>query len=326
MSYYSNFREVKKQSSGQPIGVEVLSVSGDDVTFRCILRRVFSIGLHARFRKAVAFALRQLAYPRLFMHWYSFLARFSAQYRLTLPHDDLIRKAVPNFFLHKATSKERLYWLQNHFAIAGRAMATEDLQSLWQGKRLRIAIIEGKQDYYDLSLCLSDHAGARHEGVFTISLSRRRDQAFLHMLSFIFTTDEKGNVTIAIGGFQGAKSEYAKRYVIDTTRDLFGLRPKDALLLVAEGMAETGGADHMMAVTNDTHVINFRHAARREKLKSDLNSYWTERGGKAGGRFGFILPLRNSRVSEKTTKRELCKSAFLFAGQQLMSVQGNEKR
>lgn len=293
-------------------------VQAQTITWRCVLKRALGMGLRLRFRKAAAFTLRLMIYPQLSLRWYVFIAGFSRKHCFGLPHDDLIRKAIPNFFLHKASLRERSHWLQNHFSLAGQVMAKEDLQQLWTGKRLKIAAIEGKRDYYDLILCLSDHAGARHEGGFTITLYRRRDQAFLHMLSFIFTTDENNNVTVAIGGFQGAKGEDAKRCVIDATRDLFGVRPKDALLLVTEGIAGAGGANHVMAVANDSHVINFRHNARRKKMMSDLNRYWTERGGEPAGRFGYILSLRNAGLSPKAAKRDLCKSEFLLAGRQLM--------
>ncbi|MBX8802882.1 DUF535 family protein [Pseudochrobactrum asaccharolyticum] len=321
MNCYTNIPEVKKQSVRAQVHSEGLPLQiapVQPITWQCVLKRALGMGLRLRFRKAAAFTLRLMVYPQTSLRWYGFLADFSRKHRLGLPHDDLIRKAIPNFFLHKASLRERVHWLQNHFALAGQYMAQEDLQQLWSGKRLKIAEVEGKRELYDLSLTLSDHAGARHEGGFTITLYRRRDQAFLQMLSFVFTTDENGKVTVAIGGFQGAKSEDAKRSVIDATRDLFGVRPKDALLLVAEGIAEAGGATHVLAVANDSHVINFRHSARREKMMSDLDRYWTERGGEPAGRFGYILPFRSAGLPLKTARRDLCKTVFLQAGRQLM--------
>ncbi|MDR0253885.1 MAG: VirK/YbjX family protein [Brucellaceae bacterium] len=321
MTYHTAFQKAASRSSRTQYLSEQdasLTVQDHAVTYSCVMKRVLGMGLRVHFRKAAAFTLRLLAYPRSSLRWYGFLADFAGQHRLGLPHDDLIRKAIPNFFLYKASLRERACWLKNHFAIAGQVMMPEDLQRLWQGGRVHIGSVAGKRDCYDLILCLSDHAGARHEGGFTISLYRRRDKAFLHMLSFIFTNDSTGNVTLAIGGFQGAKGEDAKRSVIDATRDLYGVRPKDALLLVAEGMAAAGGSDHFMAIDNDSHVINFRHSARRGKMMSDLNHYWAERGGEPAGRFGYVLPLRNADLSQATAKRDLCKSEFLLTGRQMV--------
>ena len=321
MNCHINLPEAKKHPVRRRVKSEDLPsqvLQAQAISWRCVLKHALGMGLRLRFRKAAAFTLRLMVYPQLSLRWYAFIAAFCQRHHLGLPHDDLIRKAIPNFFVHKASLRERSLWLQNHFSIAGQVMAQEDLQQLWMGRRLRISEIEGKRDYYELSLCLSDHAGARHEGGFTITLYRRRDQAFLHMLSFIFIKDENGKVTVAIGGFQGAKGEDAKRSVIDTTRDLFGVRPKDALLMVAEGIAEASGATHVLAVANDSHVINFRHNTRREKMMSDLNRYWTERGGEPAGRFGYILPLRNAGLRPKAAKRDICKSEFLLAGRQLI--------
>lgn len=180
MNCYTNIPEAKKQSvrkQAQSEGLPLQIAPVQPITWHCVLKRALGMGLRLRFRKAAAFTLRLMVYPQTSLRWYGFLADFSRKHRLGLPHDDLIRKAIPNFFLHKASLRERAHWLQNHFALAGQYMAQEDLQQLWTGKRLRIAAIEGKRELYDLSLCLSDHAGARHEGGFTISLHRRRDRS-----------------------------------------------------------------------------------------------------------------------------------------------------
>lgn len=314
--------EIHKYSPSAPASLQAgtASLHLGKVTYGSVLRQVLGLGLRMRFRKAATFTLRLAAYPLLSLRWYEFLANFAGKHQLGQPHDDIIRKAIPNFFIHKASSAERLRLLQNHFSLAGHLMSADDLQTLWAGEELHCGAVAGKREQYDIALRLSDHSGARHEGCFTVSLNRRSDQMKLCMLSFIFVLLENGAMTVAIGGLQGAYGEDAKRAIIDATRDLYGVRPKDALLLITEGMAGAGGADHFMGVDNANHVINFRNNSRRIRMRADLDSYWTERGGEPAGRFGFLLPLRNAGLSEASAKRDLCKLSFLLTGRFMIVV------
>ena len=87
------------------------------------------------------------------------------------------------------------------------------------------------------------------------------------------------SVAVAIGGLQGPRTGH-KREVIDATRDLFGLRPKDATLLVARAFAEgLRGAD-VHAVGDALHV----HRTLKDDPKlASYDAYWRERGAVAGG-------------------------------------------
>ncbi len=322
MSYQTEMRKAGKSmqiAMPQSASLHSAAFNAHNVTYGSVLKQVLGLGLRMRFRKAATFTLRLVAYPVLSLRWYEFLAQFAAEHRLGLPHDDIIRKAIPNFFLYKASSRERLTWLKDHFAIAGQYMDAELLYCLWKGGQMGCATVTGKKEHYEIVLRLSDHAGARHEGGFTISMMRRSDQALLCMMSFIFVRDRGDKIGLAIGGLQGARGADAKRAVIDATRDLYGVRPKDALLLLAEGMAEACGADDFLAVGNAGHVINFRSSVRREKMRSDLDSYWEERGGVQGGRFGYCLPLRNTELREAVAKRDRCKLHFLQQGRRLLA-------
>ncbi|HWD14404.1 DUF535 family protein [Pseudochrobactrum sp. sp1633] len=292
------------------------------VRYGRVLRQVLGLCSRMRFRKAAALTLRLTANPLLSLRWFRFLNDFAIRYQLSQPHDDLMRKAIPNFFHYRASPRERLNLLQNHFILAGQVMAVDDLHQLWKGGQINCATVQGKRETYEILLHLSDHAGARHEGAFTISLSRCRDQALLCMLSFIFVSGHDAShescVTVAIGGLQGASGDGAKRAMIDATRDLHGLRPKDAMLLIAEGIARERGAEHFLAVGNANHVINFRSNMRRRRMVSDLDRYWIERGGQPCTRFGFALQLRNQEFPQEATQRDLCKSAFLLTGKRMV--------
>jgi hypothetical protein len=128
-----------------------------------------------------------------------------------------------------------------------------------------------------------------------------------------------GRYTIAIGGLQGSKEPEAKRAVIDATRDLCGLRPKDAALLVMEGIAIGGGADHVLGVCDARHTINYRSPEKRACKRADMNRYWIDRGGCEGGEFGFAMPVRSRDMAAPHSRREVYKFEFLEFGKRLFA-------
>ena len=74
--------------------------------------------------------------------------------------------------------------------------------------------------------------------------------------------------------------------MIDATRELHGLRPKDAVLLAARALAAAVGAQSVHAVSDANHVLK-----RLQDIAkfSGYDDYWIERGGAPGGPYGFIL-------------------------------------
>jgi uncharacterized protein VirK/YbjX len=125
---------------------------------------------------------------------------------------------------------------------------------------------------------------------------------------------------VAIGGIQGNSRQDSKRAFIDATRDMGGLRPKDAALLVMEGIALHGGADHFLGVSNTKHAINYRILKNRVRKHADLDEYWLDRGGQAGGEFGFVIPVKNGQISP-LTRRDTAKLEFLNIGNKLFVMQ-----
>lgn len=216
-------------------------------------------------------------------------------------------------------------------------MPRDLLEAAWHGRAMDIGRVTGRRDAYALTMRLSVHSGTSHEGAFSIRLTRQSDRLDLVRLSFILYplgTSPLGasplgasslatsplavsRYTVAIGGLQGSPA--SKRAVIDATRDLCGLRPKDAALLVMEGIAIGGGADHVLGVCDARHTINFRTSGKRTGKRADMDRYWIDRGGQEGGEFGFALPVRNRDMAEPLRPREVCKAEFMEIGRSLFA-------
>ena len=124
----------------------------------------------------------------------------------------------------------------------------------------------------------------QREGECTLCLLREGGPTILSRVTFNLCAVD-GRLSLAIGGLQGPRAGH-NREGIAGTRDLFGLRPKDATLLVARAIAEGLGAS-VHAVGDALHV--HRTLPDDPKLAS-YDAYWRERGANAGGPFGFVFP------------------------------------
>lgn len=281
---------------------------------RQILWQVLKLGGRLTWKRAVVFSMRLARHPLLTTRWLAFLGAFGDRYRLGLPHDDLIRKSVPTFLLHGASSRHRLELLMDHFDVASEVLSRRSLMALWRGTPMEMGTVGGRSENYRIQLLLADHCGGRHEGAFAIRLSRQSDRYALCTVSFAFVRCGDEAYSLAIGGMQGPRGGDGKRALITATRDLGGLRPKDAVLLTLQGLASEGNASQLYAVSNDKHVINRRRRKRRRMMAADLDAYWRDRGGEPCDPFGFSLPIGEGQATQDGNRRDQSKRAFRDIG------------
>jgi uncharacterized protein len=265
--------------------------------------------------QARVFLTRFALKPVSFFKWFRFLSSFRRRHRLGCPNDDLLRKKPYKFFALGLSGHRGFDLLADHFNLAAAGLSRELLEAAWRGRAMDIGMVNGRRDAYGLSMLLSVHSGSSHEGAFSIKLTRQSDRLDLVTLSFILYRMGNSRYTVAIGGIQGSRE--SRRAVIDATRDLCGLRPKDAALLVIEGIAIGGGAGHFLGVSDARHTINFRTPQKRLGKHADMDEYWLDRGGCEGGEFGFAMPVRNHDISPPLGRRESCKFEFLTIGRTL---------
>ena len=307
---------------GAAPGAADLGASGSDGSTKVSVGSVLKIFYYtyalARFatlKKAVVFFGRSLSQLKKAMHWIDFIERYGSITRLGQPPLELVRKSLSTYFSYVPAPDWKRSLLINHFEISRRVFPRETLEALWSGNVVDLGGVKGRRESYHVLMCRSDQAGARHEGELTVSLFHGAQSIRLYRMTFIFVTEPDGTVSLAIGGMQGPGVPEAKAALIDATRDLGGLRPKDAVLLVLKGQAFKLGASSIHGIANASHVINGRRARRRELLYTDYDSYWRDRGGVEGGSFGFILPI--APVEESSTpgsRRSAAKLAFWQIG------------
>jgi len=272
-------------------------------------------------KRSAVFLSRIACKPVNFFKWFRFVSRFRRQHRLGGPDDHLLRKKTYKLFALRVPDGRGFDLVADHFTLAAATLPRDQLEAAWHGRPMDIGMVAGKRDAYVLNMHLAVLAAAAHEGVFSITLRRQSDRLELVKLTFVLYRLRGGGYTVAIGGIQGNKRQDSKRAVIDATRDMGGLRPKDAALLVMEGIALRGGADHFLGVSNARHTINFRVSRNRVRKHADMDEYWLDRGGEVGGEFGFVIPVRNGHLAPPSNRRDIHKREFLEIGKNLFVAQ-----
>lgn len=252
-----------------------------------------------------------------FAQWIEWQDEFARQYHLPECSSVVARKPVDAYFGYRVDRKTRIGLLMEHYRLSSNLLMPGDLRMLWGGGAVDMGQIRGKKRSYGLSVMRSDAAATRQEGEFAFVLECGDTGLVLCRMTFLLTSVKGQAPTLAVGGLQGDSSPEAKQCVIFATRDLGGLRPKDALVLVAGAVAHAMGAQAILAISNENHVSRARRSRRLKPLPTDYDAYFTERGGVTGEPFGFIIPIRQPSATT-STRRDQAKREFWTAGRNLL--------
>lgn len=291
--------------SNTPLRGTVLPITGEPQQSRYLLLwRILTFGLRVRWKRALLLWLRFAANPLLTIRWWRFIAAFTTMRGFPPPHDELLQKPLSKFFVFGMSSSSRLALLIDHFSIAERILSRESVMSLWRGEWLEMGTVPGRSETYACFIALADRSGGRHEGAFAIKLLRVRDQAVLCTARFIFLRQgAEDRYTFVVGSMQGPRN--AKQQIIEVTRDLSGLRPKEAMLIVLQGLAIEGGAQHFLAVSQAKHPIHYRRGSRQSMMLQNIDAFWAERCGEPEDTFGFTVPHSKIYGTDKRSRSKL---------------------
>ncbi len=202
--------------------------------------------------------------------------------------------------------------LLEHYDWFKRTFSPSFLKSFCSNEELEIVEFVGRKGAtYKLYLAASVVATMQREGEISIYLAKSPHDTKLCRSSVCYSRVQ-GRDALVLGGLQGPLTAY-KREVIDATRDLNGLRPKDAVLLAVRAFGQALGVESLHAVCDAHHVLN----RLQDKSKhANYDSYWLERGGKPCGPFGFefgsLAPLASTLDKREARKIALIKGVNAF--------------
>lgn len=252
------------------------------------------------------YLLRSLLAPTVSARWSRFIQGFHQDAGALDPVARVLAKPLRNYVHRAYWPRRRLGLLLEHYRWFEALFAREFIRRICSQEALPVITLSGRRGRdYQVFVVSSVAAIMQREGELAIFLARGPEEPKLCRLSLCFA-EVAGRRSMIIGGIQGPLTAH-KREVIDATRDLHGLRPKDAVFLAARAMAAALGLEAVHAVSDGNHVLS----RLQDKSKfSNYDAYWLERGGEAGGPYGFVFaPLPPASPSED--KREAMKTAIV---------------
>lgn len=128
------------------------------------------------------------------------------------------------------------------------------------------------------------------EGELAIGLYDANDK-YLAKMAVTIGPDEAGRPVLWIGGLQGAKPPMGRDEVVRATRDLYGLRPKGAVVIAAQMLAQHFGLTALRAPGNEGHISQrgLKRIRKKRKIYADYGEFWLELGATKIGEEEYVL-------------------------------------
>jgi hypothetical protein len=248
------------------------------------------------------FILRGMLSPIVSTRWARFIRRYHRAFEAAPPPARVLGKPVRSYVHTRLGPSARLAMLRTHYRLLRDLFSPDCVRRLCSGEPTQIVELEARKGArYQVVVVASVRVWMQREGELAFYLIKRGSQSPVSRLSLTFG-QVSGRRAVMIGGLQGP-GEGHKRDVIEATRELHGLRPKDATLLAARALANALGMGAVHAIANRHHVL---HRLEDRSKHADYDSYWAERGAAPGGPLGFVfaplepaLPTVNSRGAMK---------------------------
>ena len=266
-------------------------------------------------RKALRiFRLRSLLAPAVAWRWSRFARDLHRRVGAAAPPARVLAKPLRNYLKRGLGPTRRLEALLTHHRLTESIFSRDTLGRLLDGQKITLADVYARKSMrFQVVLAAANVFALQREGELAIAVLKVGDEDVrLARLAFSFTR-LNGDFALVIGGMQGPFGGQ-KRQVIDATREMWGLRPKDAVLLAVRELAAALGAAGVHAVGDAEHVLN---RLQDDKKLSVYDDYWRERGATRGGPYGFVFgPIETGETAtggRVAVKAAISKGARAFA-------------
>ena len=153
--------------------------------------------------------------------------------------------------------------------------------------------------------------GQKKEGVASVML--KLDNMKIYQMIFWLGYDENNQEALYIGAMQGSNEAEANNLIKGLTKHFYGYRTKNLILYMTRCLAKSLDINKIYAVSNKGYYAN-NHLRIDRKLKTSLDEFWEETGGKLTTDYRFYeLPVEEYRKSIdeiKTHKRSQYRNRF----------------
>lgn len=257
------------------------------------------------------FATRSLLSPIAAARWVTYVGGYYRSLGVPGPASVTVNKPLRNYVALGFGPGERVRLLTDHYRIAAQLLPLAVQTRLAGNAAMTLGILNGNRGDYSIRFAASEFMQTTREGELVLFMEKCSDGCILTKATFLFARQPDGRLTLVIGGLQGitggARSEAlgTKREIVDATRSLSQLRPKDVVLHAVLALADRLGIEAVQAVSNRRHVIS---KLRTGAVSADYDAYWVERQGRLSEPYGYTLPVSLPQDPVPPNKREMHKA------------------
>lgn len=247
------------------------------------------------------FMLRSAIRPRLHRHWMHYLTADVERRAWLTVNPSLLWKLQRPYAMMSLRAPEKLQRLVDHYDWLSTLWQPEARTSLRREAPMVIASLSGASGTaYRVDIGFDERFAKEGE----LTLSMHHDHCRLATL--VFSVSRLGPLRWAahIGCLQGPEADGAGRdRVRDATKDLHGLRPKQAIVQAIYAIAHLHRVQEITGVSNAGHVYQARRR-RNDRICADYDGFWAELGGVRRGAL-FVMPdrLHQKSIDEAPSRK-----------------------
>ena len=282
-------RRIPTMSDSAPLGPPAQTQTSARDAVRLLTRAGRVIASQQDLSAAVAFWSKIVRDPRAIADWIAFSSDHFKSHGAREPNARELRKPQRNCGILGRSVRQRVDALKAHYTFAESHLPPPMHRALLDLGQLPVARVAARGTTFDLCLGSSLPYGQKQEGELTVWLTNS-DGLSLARMAFSFGIDAGGAASLLIGGLQGLTAHQDKKLIVTATRQLSGLRPKDAVLVAVQGVARALDIHNVYAVSNATHVLAAEWFMSNSVISRDYDSFWKERGGIPEPGIGYLLP------------------------------------
>lgn len=255
------------------------------------------------YEKAFYFFCYATLHRRAFEAWFDFIETGAAAALPDVIKTRLAMRAAFRFVRPWMPLAARIEALNRHHALFAARFSAAGVQSLQTKEGVEIARLTGKSGREYSLYMVSDIS---KDGAMRISLCDHESGRRKRMASItgVIGAGSDGVPVFWIGALQGAQAD-GKQTVVAMTKDLNGLRPKQAVLQAVAAVSLWFGAKEMLGPSLKNQIA-IKKGWRAENIHTEYDDFWQEfTGGATNDRGDYVLslPLPRRKLEDVQQKR-----------------------
>ena len=272
-------------------------------------KKIYNTANIKEYKRMIVFVARSLLHDKIMEQIISFFDETTLKKSIIEKEPYFIEIVTRQVFFKNSTYKERYKIVTDHFDIILKKINEIAIKEVYLKKG--IVLWQEETLGENLYVKLEFESGQKKEGLLSLMLILG-DRKIYQMI-FWLGYDEKNQEALYIGAMQGSNEIEANNLIKGLTKHFYGYRTKNLILYMTRCLAKSLDINKIYAVSNKGYYAN-NHLRIDRKLKTSLDEFWEETGGKLTTDYRFYeLPVEEYRKSIdeiKTHKRSQYRNRF----------------